>query len=111
MSSLGMNAAAKKAVIVFGISSAIVAIALCVLPVEFFNGEVTWTVNDTTITKEQSLSLSYFFGMGLENSDVQFADSYRLTGQGWMLAFIFIFGIPGLIAYRMYITKSTKEEF
>ena len=87
-----MSAAGKKALIVFIVSSVIVGIALCVLPVEFFNGEATWTVNDTTITKEHNLSLSYFFGLGLENSEVQYADSFRLTGQGWMLAFIFIFG-------------------
>lgn len=105
-----MSAPAKKALIVFIVSSAIVAIALCVLPVEFFNGEATWTVNETTITKDQNLSLSYFFGLGLENSDVQYAESFRLTGKGWMLAFIFIFGIPGLIAYRMYITSSSSKE-
>lgn len=105
-----MTAAKKKALIVFIVSSVIVAIALCVLPVEFFNGEATWTVNDTTITKDHNLSLSYFFGLGLENSEVQYADSFRLTGQGWMLAFIFIFGIPGLIAYRMYITSSASKE-
>ncbi|MCR9172314.1 MAG: hypothetical protein NXI10_07490 [bacterium] len=105
-----MSAAKKKALIVFIVSSVIVAIALCVLPVEFFNGEVTWTVNETTITKDQNLSLSYFFGLGLEDSSLQYADSFRLTGQGWMLAFIFIFGIPGLIAYRMYITSNTSKE-
>jgi len=105
-----MSAPAKKALIVFIISSVIVGIVLCVLPVEFFNGEATWTVNDTTITKDQNLSLSYFFGLGLEDSSVQYADSFRLKGQGWMLAFIFIFGIPSLIAYRMYITSSTSKE-
>lgn len=105
-----MSAATKKSLIVFIVSSAIVAIALCVLPVEFFNGEATYTVNDTTITKPQNLSLSYFFGLGLENSTIQYADSFRLTGQGWMLTFIFIIGIPGLIAYRMYITGSSSKE-
>lgn len=105
-----MSAAAKKALIVFGISVVVVALALCLLPVEFFNGEATWTINDTTITQDHNLSLSYYFGIGLENSDVQFADSYRLTGQGWLLAFIFIFGIPGLIAYRMFITSSLPKD-
>ena len=105
-----MSAATKKSLIVFIVSSVIVAIVLCVLPVEFFDGEVTWTVNETTITKDQNLSLSYFFGLGLEDSNLQYADSFRLKGQGWMIAFIFIFGIPGLIAYRMYITSSSSKE-
>jgi hypothetical protein len=105
-----MSAAAKKPLIVFAISSVVVALALCLLPVEFFNGEVTWTVNDTTITRDHSLSLSYFFGIGLENTPVQLADSFRLTAQGWILVFIFIVGIPGLISYRMYITRSTSDD-
>ena len=104
-----MSAAAKKSLIVFIVSSVIVGIVLCVLPVEFFTGEVTWTVNDATVTTDHNLSLSYFFGLGFEGSDVEHADSFRLTGQGWMLAFIFIFGIPGLIAYRMYITTSSSK--
>lgn len=105
-----MSAAAKKSLIIFAISSVVVALALCLLPVEFFNGEVTWTINDTTITRDHSLSLSYFFGIGLEDTLVELADSFRLTAQGWILVFIFIFGIPGLISYRMYITSTTSKE-
>jgi len=104
-----MSAAVKRSVLVFGISVVLIALVLCLVPVELFNGEATWTINDTTISKAQNLSLSYFFGIGLENSDVAYADSFRLTGQGWMLAFIFILGIPGLISYRIYLT-SNKEE-
>lgn len=104
-----MSAAVKKSVLVFGISVVVIALIMCLVPVELFNGEATWTINDTSITRDHNLSLSYFFGIGLEDSEIAYADSFRLTAQGWMLAFIFILGIPGLIAYRIYLT-SNKEE-
>lgn len=105
-----MNAAAKKALIVFGISVVVVGVILCVVPIELFNGEVTWLLNGEEQTFEQNLSLSYFFGIGIEGEQLNYVKSFRLTGQGWMLAFIMIVGIPGLIAYRMYLKGTVSKE-
>jgi hypothetical protein len=105
-----MSPAAKKAFLVFGISTVVVAIILCVVPVELFNGEVTWIMNGEEKTYTQNLSLSYFFGIGVDEAQLKYVKSFRLTGQGWMLAFIFIVGIPGLIAYRLYLKNSSTEE-
>lgn len=101
-----MSAAAKKAFLVFGISVLVVGVALCVIPVELFNGEVTWILNGKEVTYQQNLSLSYFFGIGLDGEQLEYVKSFRLTGQGWMLAFIVIIGIPGLISYRIYLKNS-----
>jgi len=105
-----MSAAAKKAFIVFGISVVVIGVALCLVPVELFNGEVTWILNGKEVTYEQNLSLSYFFGIGIEGEQLEYVKSFRLTAQGWLLAFICIIGIPGLISYRIYLTNSGDKE-
>ncbi|GAB5416678.1 MAG: hypothetical protein Crog4KO_21670 [Crocinitomicaceae bacterium] len=105
-----MSAAAKKALIVFSISTVVIAVVLCVIPVDLFNGEVVWNINGQQITREQNLSLSYFFGIGVEEVQWKYVDSFRLTAQGWLLVFIIIVGIPGLIAYRMYLKATTSKE-
>jgi len=105
-----MSAAAKKALIVFGIGAVVVAAILCTIPVDLFDGEVVWNINGQEVARPQNLSLSYFFGIGVDAEQLQYVESFRLTGQGWMLVFIFIIGIPGLIAYRMYLKATTSKE-
>lgn len=105
-----MSAAAKKALIVFSISAVAVAVILCVVPVDLFDGEVVWSIEGHEFTREQNLSLSYFFGIGVQDAQWEYVDSFRLTAQGWLMVFIIILGIPGLIAYRMYLKATTSKE-
>lgn len=105
-----MTAATKKALIIFGISTTVVAAILCCVPIELFDGEVVWKINDQEVVSKQSLSLSYFFGIGLGDTDLSSVRDFRLTAQGWMLVFIFIIGLPGLLSYRFYLKATAPEE-
>ena len=88
----------------------VVGVILCVVPIDLFNGEVTWVVNGEERIVPQNLSLSYFFGIGIDGQNLDYVKSFRLTGQGWLLVFIVIIGIPGLIAYRMYLKATVSKE-
>lgn len=98
-----MSRAAKKGWIIFGIGSVVVALILFLIPTPIFDGEVTWNVASKSVTLKQRLSLSYFIGIGVEDQQLAYVDHFRLTAQGWLLAFIFILGLPGMIAYRFYL--------
>lgn len=104
-----MSAAAKRAWIIFGISVVVITAALCLIELPMFDGEVTWISGGREYTVAQQLSLSYFFGIGLEDADLTMVKEFSLTGQGWLLVFIFTVGLPGLIAYRIYLGKTKRE--
>jgi hypothetical protein len=55
------------------------------------------------------LSLSYFIGIGYEEEDLIGVKDFYLLPEGYLLAFLFIFGVPALIAYRVYIGQKAKE--
>jgi hypothetical protein len=64
----------------------------------------------STITlKDHNLSLSYFVGMGLNPGDLEGIKSFKLTPWGWALAFCYIFLLPGIIAYRIYMKQKSKS--
>jgi len=48
------------------------------------------------------LSLSYFLGIGYNEKDMENVEDFYLTGEGYTLAICFLFGIPFLIALRIY---------
>lgn len=105
-----MNAPVKKALIIFGISVVVLAAFFCCVPVEMFDGEIIYKVNDKEIVLPHKLSLSYFFGIGLEEAGLKAAEMFRLTTMGWVIMFIFIIGMPGLVAYRFYLKWTTPKE-
>ena len=64
----------------------------------------------STITvKDHNLSLSYFVGMGLNPGDLEGIKSFKLTPWGCALAFCYIFLLPGLIAYRIYMKQKATS--
>jgi len=105
-----MSAPLKKSLIIFGISVVVLTAVFCCVPIEMFDGEKVFEVNGQEIVVKEKLSLSHFFGIGLEEANLDLAKSFRLTGMGWILVFIFIIGIPGLISYRFYLKWTTPKE-
>lgn len=98
-----MNAPLKKSLFIFGISVVVLTALFCLLPIEVFDGEVVTKVNDKEVVMPTKLSLSYFFGIGVDPSSLAAIETFRLTGMGWILVFIFIIGMPGMISYRLYL--------
>lgn len=56
----------------------------------------------TSKTISAPISLSYFFGVGYEEEDMEHIQDFYLTKEGYALAFCFLFGIPFLISLRVY---------
>ena len=44
-----------------------------------------------------------FIGIGIEGMNEQGIVDFYLTAKGVILAFIYILGFPGLLAYRIYL--------
>lgn len=83
----------------------IIAIPLCTLPINLFAGEII-EVNGLVLNKiEAPLSLSYFFGMGFNSDDMVNVKDFYLLPSGYITAFALIIGLPGLLAYRVSLSK------
>ena len=90
--------------------SLIISVILFSLPINLFPGEIVMERGLSTITlKDHNLSLSYFVGMGLNPGDLEGIKSFKLTPWGWALAFCYIFLLPGIIAYRIYMKQKAKS--
>jgi hypothetical protein len=90
--------------------SIVISIILFTLPINLFPGEIVMERGLSTITlKDHNLSLSYFVGMGLNPGDLEGIKSFKLTPWGWALAFCYIFLLPGIIAYRIYMKQKSKS--
>lgn len=81
------------------------AIIFFTLPINLFDGVVEYEEPYKTYTLEQPLSLSYFIGIGYDEADMVYVKSFRLSVKGYIMAFIFILGLPALLAYRLHLRK------
>ncbi|MBX2948370.1 MAG: hypothetical protein KF704_03745 [Crocinitomicaceae bacterium] len=95
-----MNALKNKPFLIFLILFLVVSIPLWTLPINFFPGVISYGNGIQDITEDAPLSLSYFIGLGYNEADMTGIKDFYLKPSGYMLAFIFTVGIPGLIAYR-----------
>ncbi len=88
----------------------IIAVPLCLFPIKLFNGII---VLDTSLGEQifpTKLSLSYFFGIGYEKSDLEGVKDFYLTTQGKILVALILFALPALVAYRVYLSKTPKTK-
>ena len=99
----------KKPIIIALILSSILAILFFTLPINLFDGVIVYKEGISTINVETQLSLSYFVGLGFDEADMTNVDSFYLTLKGKVMAVIFIFGFPSLLAVRMYSKASQKD--
>ena len=88
----------------------ILSILFLTLPINLFDGEYTYKVGLQEFTTEAPLSLSYFVGMGLNEGDLDNVLDFHLLPKGWMMVFIFIFGIPGILSYRWHMKQQKDLE-
>lgn len=100
----------SKALFYFVAIAALFALVFFLFPINLFDGIVVYKSGVQSYELEQPLSLSYFIGLGYDESDMEIVQSFRLTTKGWIMAFIFIIGIPGLIAYRIHLGTKRKSQ-
>ncbi len=103
-----MTSRKTRVLVFFAISAFILSVIFLTLPINLFDGQIDFVEPQREYTINTPLSLSYFVGLGYEEADMQYVESFRLTTKGWITAFLFIFGFPGLIAYRVYL-KAVKS--
>ncbi|MFN5149430.1 MAG: hypothetical protein ACK46O_09260 [Flavobacteriia bacterium] len=104
----------QKPINVFFAVMLVLALPLFTLPLNLFKGELVRTqtvvMKTVDVTEKVPLSLSYFIGFGYNEEDMEGIKDFYLLPEGWILAIIFIVGIPALVAYRVYLKNSQKEE-
>lgn len=94
---------------VFFLVFALIAIPLCIFPINLFSGEIHYENGLGEFVVDAPLSLSYFFGLGMNEGDTIGLKSFNLTISGYLTAFIFLIGIPGLVAYRIYLGSKSNS--
>ena len=98
----------SKYILTFLICFVLIALPLCVFPINFFPGVIVQDISGTDVSIEAPLSLSYFFGMGLNEGDLDGIKGFYLTKQGWILAVCILICLPALITYRVYLRNKNK---
>jgi hypothetical protein len=85
----------------------LIALPLTTLPINLFDGEIVQQQGKTDVTIQAPLSLSYFLGFGYTEEDLMGIKDFYLLPKGYAVAVIVLFGIPGLVAYRVNLSKTT----
>lgn len=103
-----MKQSLRKPIILFLILVIVIALPLFLLPLNLFSGEIIMADGLVETKVQAPLSLAYFIGMGYNEVDMVGVKDFYLLPQGYILAFLFILGIPALITYRIFLKKSKK---
>lgn len=99
----------KKPILLFVSTSLLLLLIFLLFPINLFDGVIEYEEPLRSYSVEAPLSLSYFIGIGYEEADMQYVRDFYLTAKGWMLAFIVIVGLPGLLAFRLSLSRNKKE--
>jgi len=91
----------KKPLVLFSVLAFILACVFFLFPINVFDGVIVYQDHDSDFLLETPLSLSYFIGLGYEPADMIGVKDFYLTTKGIVMAFVFILGFPGLLAYRV----------
>lgn len=109
-----MNPTFKRPIAVFLVLVVLIALPLFLFPINLFQGEEVRVHEvfgkQVEVVNQVPLSLSYFIGLGYDEADLVGVKDFYLKPQGILLAFILIFGIPALMAYRVHLNSFKKED-
>ena len=98
----------KKPIIIFLITLISLTFLFFVFPINIFDGKIVYESSSKELIINAPLSLSYFIGLGYEDSDMVSVKDFYLTLKGAIMALILIFGFPILLAFRVYF-KNNKN--
>ena len=93
----------KKPLLIFIVFSSVLTLLFFLLPINLFDGVIVYKEGWTEMNQETPLSLSYFIGVGYDKADMVNVEDFYLTTKGIVMAFIYMFGFPGLLAYRIHL--------
>jgi len=103
-----INSILKNSILAFFLSFIVIGGVLFLLPINLFSGEIVENSTGTSKTISAPLSLSYFIGVGFQESEMDNIEDFYLTGEGYAMVFCFLFGVPFLIALRVYLHSKKK---
>lgn len=95
----------KKPIVLFFLLAFCIALPLCIFPINIFDGEIVVGNELQNYTEKAPLSLSYFFGLGYNEEDMDVIKNFYLLPTGYLMALIFIIGIPAIVAYRIHLKQ------
>lgn len=95
----------KKPIVIFIVLVVFLLCLFFLFPINLFSGEIIIKQGLVEVTEQRPLSLSYFIGLGYDESDMDIIKDFYLLPQGYLTAVIFILGIPALVAYRVYLKR------
>ena len=98
----------KKPIIIFLITLISLTFLFFVFPINIFDGKIVYESYSKELIINAPLSLSYFIGLGYEESDMVSVKDFYLTLKGAIMALILMFGFPILLAFRVYF-KNNKN--
>ena len=99
----------KNPFLIFLIGVVVLAIIFFTLPINLFDGVIEIEEPHRSFKVDTPLSLSYFIGLGYEESEMTNVKDFYLTVKGIIMAIIIIIGFPALFAYRMYLRNQSKD--
>jgi hypothetical protein len=100
----------QKPIYIFFFAMICIALPLCLFPINLFQGEIVYMNGLVEVVEPAPLSLSYFLGLGYNEEDMVGIMDFHLLPSGILTAVIFIFGIPALIAYRIYLKQHAASK-
>jgi len=93
----------SKPIRIFLISVILISIPLFIFPINIFKGMIIYKSNIVEVPIKTNLSLSYFIGLGYDDKDLEGIKEFYLLPEGYFFCLVVLIGIPGLLAYRMYL--------
>jgi len=94
-----------KPIPIFIITSVVIALPLFLMPINLFKGEIIYKNASNVVTIPTKLSLSYFIGIGYSEKELENIQDFYLVAEGCFFAAVLLIGFPGLLAYRVTLTK------
>lgn len=103
-----MQSFIRKPVVAFFIAFLLLSAIFFLVPINMFDAEYTFSENGIVWSEKTTMSLSYFIGIGITPEDMAGVVSFKLLPMGYLLAFLILIALPGLIAYRVHLANQQK---
>jgi hypothetical protein len=78
------------------------------LPINIFDGEIIYQKGLVTMAEKRPLSLYFVSGLEYSKGELKGIKEFHLLPKGYLMAFLFILGIPALTAYRVNLGYKNK---
>lgn len=100
----------RKPISIFFILVILLLLIFLLLPINIFDGEIIYQQGLVTMKEQRPLSLHFVAGLEYSPSDLKGIKEYHLLPKGYLMAALFILGLPALVAYRIKLGKKNQNK-